>query len=154
MTAPDRIAPPPAYLFARARTRLFAGPGASLVTLVLLGALAWAGWRLLAWGVIDAVAAPDYATCKSAPGACWGFVAEKWRLIVFGRYPYEQQWRPGIATGAVLAMLVASALPALWSRRGARALALGWSSRCPFTLMFGGVFGLEPVGTDRWAAFR
>src|SRR6476660_6369200 len=90
MAAPDRIAPPPARLFAQARTRLFAGPGASLVTLVLLGALAWAGWRLLAWGVIDAVAAPDYAACKAAPGACWGFVAEKWRLIVFGRYPYEQ----------------------------------------------------------------
>jgi general L-amino acid transport system permease protein len=52
-------------------------------------------------------------------------------LIVFGRYPYEQQWRPALATGAVLAMLVASALPALWSRRGARALALGWRSRSP-----------------------
>ena len=59
-------------------------------------------------------------------GACWGFVAEKWRLILFGRYPYEQQWRPALATGAVLAMLVASALPALWTRRGARWLAAGW----------------------------
>src|SRR6478736_4572232 len=128
MAAPDRIAPPPAQPFARARARLFA------------------------WGVIDAVAAPDYATCKAASGACWGFVAEKWRLIVFGRYPYEQQWRPALATGAVLAMLVASALPALWSRRGMRMLALGWSLAFAlfFTLMFGGVFGLEPVGTDRW----
>ena len=152
MAAPDRIPLPPAHRFARGRSRLFAGPGATLVTLVLLGVLAWAGWRLLAWGVIDAVAAPDYAACKSAPGACWGFVAEKWRLIVFGRYPYEQQWRPALATGAVLAMLLASALPALWSRRGARALALGWAIAFAlfFTLMFGGVFGLEPVGTDRW----
>ena len=72
MAAPDRIALTPARLFARARTRLFAGPGASLVTLILLGALAWAGWRLLAWGVIDAVAAPDYAACKSATRSVLG----------------------------------------------------------------------------------
>jgi general L-amino acid transport system permease protein len=73
-------------------------------------------------------------------------------LILFGRYPYEQQWRPALATGAVLAMLVASALPALWSRRGAHVLLVGWAIAFGvfFTLMLGGVFGLEPVGTDRW----
>ncbi|HEY3635263.1 MAG TPA: amino acid ABC transporter permease [Caldimonas sp.] len=152
MAAPDRIALAPAHLLARARTRLFAGPGASLVTVVLLAALTWAGWHLLEWGVIGAVAVPDYATCKAAQGACWGFVAEKWRLILFGRYPYDQQWRPALATGVVLAMLVASALPALWSRRGTRILFVGWSIAFGvfFTLMSGGVLGLEPVGTDRW----
>ena len=73
--------------------------------------------------MIGAVAAPDYAACKAAgTGACWGFVAEKWRLIVFGRYPYEQQWRPALATGAVLAMLVAQrAAGALVAARRARA---------------------------------
>jgi len=49
-------------------------------------------------------------------------------------------------------MLLVSALPALWTRRGARALALGWTAAFAvfFTLMQGGVFGLEAVGTDRW----
>jgi general L-amino acid transport system permease protein len=137
----------------RARARLFFSPGASAVTLVLAGLLAWAAWRVVDWGVLRAVAAPDYAACKAAQhGACWGFVAEKWRLIVFGRYPFEQQWRPALATASVLAMLVASAWPALWSRRGARWLAAGWvvAFALFFSLMFGGVFGLEPVGTDRW----
>src|SRR5664279_3366183 len=93
----------------RAFGGLFAGPGASVVTFALLALIAWLGWRSFEWGVVDAVAAPDYAACKAAQhGACWGFVAEKWRLIVFGRYPYEQQWRPALATGAVLAMLIAS----------------------------------------------
>jgi hypothetical protein len=78
MAAPDRIALPPAHLFARRATRLFAGPGASLVTLVLLGALAWAGWRLLAWGVIDAVAARTTRPA-SRRRRVLGFVAEKWR---------------------------------------------------------------------------
>jgi general L-amino acid transport system permease protein len=133
--------------------RLFASPGASAVTLAILGILGWAAWHVLHWAVIRAVAAPDYAACKAAEhGACWGFVAEKWRLILFGRYPFEQQWRPALATGAVVSMLLASALPALWTRRGARALALGWTAAFAvfFTLMHGGVFGLEAVGTDRW----
>jgi general L-amino acid transport system permease protein len=138
---------------ARLRTRLFFSPGATALTLILVGLIAWATWHALDWGVLRAVAAPDYSACKAARhGACWGFVAEKWRLILFGRYPYEQQWRPALATGTVLAMLFASASPALWSRRGARALALGWALAFAlfFTLMAGGVLGLDAVGSDRW----
>ncbi len=137
----------------KAWTGLFSTPLASLVTLLVTGLLLWAGWHALDWGVIHAVTTPDYAACKAAPhGACWGFVAEKWRLILFGRYPYEQQWRPAAATAAVIAMLIATALPQLWSRRGGRVLAAGWlvAFTLFFTLMYGGVFGLEPVGTERW----
>jgi len=154
MEAAAASAPPakPGF-FEHARARLFYSPGASLVTLAVAALLLWAAWRAFDWGVLHAVAAPDFAACKAAEhGACWGFVAEKWRLILFGRYPYEQQWRPALATGAVVAMLVVSALPALWSRRGARALALGWLLALGvfFTLMRGGIFGLEAVGTERW----
>ena len=113
--------PPKPGFFEHTRARLFYSPGATLVTLAVAALLLWASWRAFGWGVLHAVAAPDFAACKAAEhGACWGFVAEKWRLILFGRYPYEQQWRPALATGAVLAMLVASALPALWSRRSKR----------------------------------
>ena len=152
MSALDRTATQRALLPGRLRTLLFAGPGAGLVTVLVLAALTWLGWHAVEWGVIGAVATPDYAACKAAQGACWGFVAEKWRLILFGRYPYEQQWRPALATGAVLLMLLVSALPALWSRRGMRLLLSGWSiALCVFfALMAGGVFGLEPIGTDRW----
>lgn len=132
---------------------LFASLGASAVTLVLAVLLAWAAWRVLEWGVVDAITAPDYAACKAAQhGACWGFVAEKWRLIIFGRYPYEQQWRPALATVAVIAMLIASAFPRLWTRRCALALLAGWliAFAIFFTLMSGGAFGLERIGTDQW----
>jgi general L-amino acid transport system permease protein len=141
-----------AHWSARARAGLFSSPAASAITLGLAGLLLWAGWHVFRWAVLAAVTAPDYAACKAAHGACWGFVAEKWRLILFGRYPFEQQWRPALATAAVLAMLVASALPALWSRRGVRGLGAGWllAFALFFTLMSGGVLGLEPVGTDRW----
>ena len=138
---------------AQARRRFFYSPGASVVTLALLGLLGWLGWQVLDWGLLRAVGAPDLDACKQpGRGACWGFVAEKWRLILFGRYPYEAQWRPAVATAAVLAMLVASAVPALWTRRGARFLAIGWAMAFAlfFTLMRGGVFGLSPEGSERW----
>ena len=144
--------PPRANAVARWRAGLFASPMASVITLGLAAVLLWGAWHLVEWAVLGAVGVPDYPSCKAAHGACWGFVVEKWRLILFGRYPYEAQWRPALATAAVLAMLVASALPALWSRRAVQALAVGWvvAFALFFALMFGGVFGLAPVGTDRW----
>ena len=137
----------------RARLRYFYSPAAALVTVAVLAVLSWFAWRAFDWGMLRAVTRPDYAACKlPGTGACWGFVAEKWRLILFGRYPYEDQWRAALATGAVVAMLVVSALPVGWSRRGARWLAAGWmvSLGIFFMLMFGGAVGLETVGTERW----
>ena len=135
------------------RSRLFGSPGAALVTLAVAALVAWAAWHLFDWAVWRGYAAPDYAACKEpGRGACWGFVAEKWRLILFGRYPYDAQWRPAVATGAVLAMLLLSAWPRLWSRTGARLLAVLWllAFIVFFALMLGGIFGLEHVGTERW----
>jgi general L-amino acid transport system permease protein len=150
----NALAAPAVATLARWRRRLFFSPGAGLVTLLALAVLAWGAWHLLDWAVLEAVTAPNYAACRALErtGACWGFVAEKWRLILFGRYPYEAQWRPALATGAIVAMLLATALPAGWSRRGARALAAGWLAAFAafFTLMGGGAFGLEKIGTDRW----
>jgi general L-amino acid transport system permease protein len=41
-------------------------------------------------------------------------VAEKYRLIIFGRYPFEQQWRPLVATVLMVALLVASCMRRFW----------------------------------------
>ena len=45
------------------------------------------------WAFSRAVLAPDLQACGAVRGvgACWGVVAEKYRLIVFGRYPYAEQ---------------------------------------------------------------
>lgn len=152
-TASPLVATPSRSPLEALRARFFYGPVASLVSVAVLALLAWLCWKVFDWGVLRAVAQPDIAACKQPDrGACWGFVAEKWRLIVFGRYPYEEQWRPALATAAVLAMLVVTALPATWSRRGARALAVGWVVALAifFAVMAGGAFGLSSVGTERW----
>ncbi len=74
--------------------------------------------RSFEWAVWNAVARPDNAACRAVghAGACWGVVAEKYRLILFGRYPYEEQWRPLIATALMIALLAASCYRPFWKR--------------------------------------
>ena len=60
--------------------------------------------------------ATSFQQCQEARGvgACWGVVAEKYRLIIFGRYPFDEQWRPLVATAAMVALLVASCVRLFW----------------------------------------
>jgi general L-amino acid transport system permease protein len=135
------------------RQRFFYSPAAAVITLLCAAALLWLLWQVADWALLRATTAPDHAVCKeTGRGACWGFVAEKWRLIVFGRYPFEAQWRPAIATVAVLAALLLSAWPALWKGPGLRALGGAWllALLLFFGLMHGGFAGLPVVGTEQW----
>ena len=83
-----------------------AGAASAAFTFAALIALLWGVWRFIDWGVINAVFQPDYEACHASDGACWGFVAEKWRMIIFGRFPYEEQWRPAVGTAVIVLMLV------------------------------------------------
>lgn len=134
------------------RKDYFGSPGRSLLTILIAGVLIWAAASFFNWGVLGAVSEPDLALCRSADGACWGFVTEKWRLILFGRYPYEEQWRAGLATALIVLMLVATAVPKFWTKAGFRLLGLGWvvSFILFFVLMAGGIFGLTAVDSDAW----
>ena len=132
------------------RRNLFNGPGSAIATLTIIAALFYYVPGIIDWAVVNAVARPDNAACRAldGAGACWGVIAEKYRLILFGRYPFDEQWRPLAATVLMIAMLVASCTRPLWSRW----LVLAWVIvfAAFFILMRGGVFGLSPVDTDRW----
>lgn len=84
--------------------------------MVLQGALlalcVWLGWRLLEWGVLQAVFQPDLPACKALEhrGACWGVVTQKWQSWLFGPYPLAQRWRPALT----LLLWAASLAWALW----------------------------------------
>ena len=127
-------------------------PFSALVTIVIIGGLAWLFSSLFDWGVLNAVTVPDLQACRATDGACWGFVAEKWRLILFGRYPYDLQWRAALATCLLVGLLVISAIPIFWSKRRLKFLAWAWVLAFIgfFILMGGGCFGLEPVDSDSW----
>jgi general L-amino acid transport system permease protein len=105
---------------------------------------------LINWAFVQAVYQPNADACQAARGigACWGAIVEKYRLVIFGRYPFDDQWRPLLATALMLGLLVASCTRPLWNAW----LILLWAVVLAafFVLMGGGWFGLEEVPTDQW----
>ena len=81
-------------------------------------------------------------------GACWPMLAEKWRLIVFGLYPYDAQWRPALACLLMVVILAVSAIPRFWRRW----LAVVWvvGAGAVAVLLWGGIAGLAFVPSDAW----
>jgi general L-amino acid transport system permease protein len=81
-------------------------------------------------------------------GACWAVVTEKHRFILFGTYPFDQQWRPALAIVIFVALYVVSAMRRFWRRE----LALIWLAALTVigVLMWGGVPGLPYVPQERW----
>ena len=132
------------------RANLFATVPNAMLSLVLLGIAFWMVSGFMRWGVFQAVFAADADACQAARGvgACWGVVNEKARLILFGRYPRAEHWRPALATLLLVGLVVASCSRFFWKPW---LLAL-WAVVLAvfFTLMSGGVLGLTPVTTDQW----
>ena len=105
---------------------------------------------LVQWAVIYAVPGADNAACRAAhgAGACWGVVAEKGRLILFGRFPFEEQWRAILACVLLVGLLGMSCLRSFWRPTLVVAWVLVFAAF--FVLMRGGSFGLSAVETARW----
>lgn len=131
------------------RANLFADWKTSLATLIIGSFLIWFGIQALSWGVLRAVWQPTADLCRvDGVGACWGVVTEKYRIIIFGRYPFDEQWRPLIATLLMLGLLVVSCIRYFWKPW----LAVLWVIVLGlfFTIMYGDTLGLSKVETDRW----
>ncbi|HVJ51379.1 MAG TPA: amino acid ABC transporter permease [Aliidongia sp.] len=133
------------------RANLFNSVGNALTTLVILYLLYLTVGPFLRWAIFDAVwSAPDMRSCRAAgQGACWAFIGEKWRFILFGRYTYDQQWRCALVTVILCGLTGLSFAPSLWRRE----LAYVWIAGVAVSaiLMFGGVLGLPYVSTDLWS---
>ncbi len=132
------------------RVNLFASVPNALLSLVMLAVLFWIVSGFMRWGVFQAVFAADADACQAARGigACWGVVNEKARLILLGRYPRAEHWRPALATLLLVGLVVASCSRFFWKPW---LLAL-WAAVLAvfFMLMSGGWLGLSHVTTDQW----
>lgn len=131
------------------RANLFGDWKTALATALVSGLLLLYLPPLLQWALFRAVWLPQVDACRAAgAGACWGVVAEKYRFIIFGRYPFDEQWRPLLATALMVGLLVASCIRIFWRPW----LALLWLAVLGafFLLMHGQLLGLTLVETDRW----
>ena len=139
------------------RVNLFGSWLSTLVTVVFgLLALRWAaeffGWAVLnaVWSVPDGATGPDTSACQAAKGtgACWAVIGEKWRFILFARYPFELQWRAGLVVALFVGLYVVSAMRRFWRWE----LLLVWLGTLTVigVLMWGGILGLDYVPQDQW----
>jgi general L-amino acid transport system permease protein len=131
-----------------ARTNLFNSVTNTILSLVVIALIALVVPPLFSWAVTHAVFTPDPEACRTAKGACWGFIVEKLRLMTFGTYPFNQQWRPALMTVMLLGLIGITMNPRSWGRPLWIAWPLGIVVM--WFLMRGGVFGLPVVETERW----
>ncbi|HEY0182242.1 MAG TPA: amino acid ABC transporter permease [Rhodopila sp.] len=160
MPAESQARPPAGIVgpWAWLRTNLFGSWWSTAVTLVLGYIIIRVVFSLFEWGVVHAIwsvpygptGTPDTAVCQNAIGigACWAVLTDKYRLILFGRYPYDEQWRPAIVVLLFIGLFTVSGVRRFWRKE----LALIWAVTLTAVgvLMWGGVFGLPLVAEDSW----
>lgn len=132
----------------RLRTGLFGTPLNAAVTLACLVLLAWVVPPLLRWTLLDAVWVGPADRCADAAGACWAFIGEKLRYILFGFYDQDRHWRPAVASAILLALAVVSGMPLFWRRA---TLGLWVCGLAVAVLLLTGEPGGPAVPTERWS---
>ena len=152
--AAERPRPPTRGVLDWLRVNLFSGVFNTILTLLALYLLAVTIPPLVEWALIDAIWRAESGQGCRGPGgreegACWAFIGEKLRFILFGRFPYDQQWRPLLVIVIFIATILASCERRLWGRK----LLLLWliGLGAVGVLMWGGVFGLAYVDTLLWS---
>ena len=145
------LAPPAPTPIEDLKRRFFATPLQAAVSLFSLAVIVFVGWKLLNWAVLSAVftASGGAEACHAAAGACWSVITARWRIIFFGLYPFEEQWRSALACVTVVVMTVLSCIPAFWTGRRI-AIVWGIGTTLFYGLMKGGVLGLAYVGEEMW----
>ena len=147
----DIVRPPDAKfgLLRWMRLNLFSNIFDSLVTICVVLFMLWAIPAVISWVFINSVGfTGDEALCRSASGACWPFIREKARLILFGTYPFEQQWRAAVACCVIIALVGILMLIRLKPNKMIALWIIG--TTLFIALMLGGVAGLPEVKPVKW----
>jgi general L-amino acid transport system permease protein len=141
-----------------ARANLFNSWIGSAVTLLLGYLLIKMLVGLISWGFVNAIwTLPDAANglsdtriCREAraESACWALITERYRFILFGTYPYAEQWRGAVVIVLFLALYGVSAMRQFWNIKLVGIWAAGLTAIAVF--MWGGVFGLTYVEQEKW----
>jgi general L-amino acid transport system permease protein len=128
--------------------QLFSSWQNTLVTVVIALLLFKAVPAFVDWAFLKAVWSGPAQACRAAEGACWAYINEKHRFILFGTYPFDLHWRPAAATAILLGLWAISAFRRFWRP----SLALVWLAGLAAigVLMWGGVLGLRFVENERW----
>lgn len=131
------------------RANLFNSPFNSVLTLFILFLLYKTVPPFLKWAFIDSTWFSTGSACKAGSGACWSVVTQNFRFILFGFYPYDQQWRPALSILLLIGMLLYSRNRRHWNRK----LGYKWLVGLAImgVIMRGGILGLPVVEPSKWS---
>ena len=152
--------PPPATMtgaFGWVRANLLSSPFNIVLTILIVGLLAWAIPEIVKFLFIDAVwTGNDRDACLESVqhreiGACWPFVWERLPYFIYGSYPIPERWRVDV----FFVMLAVGIVWLLWLNAPRRDLgAIYFFLILPvtsFILLTGwSAIGLRPVDTVLW----
>jgi len=152
--------PPPATMtgaFGWMRANLLSSPFNIVLTILIVGLLAWAIPEIVKFLFIDAVwTGNDRDACLASVqhreiGACWPFVWERLPYFIYGSYPISERWRVDV----FFVMLAVGIVWLLWLNAPRRDLgAVYFFLILPvtsFILLTGwSAIGLRPVDTVLW----
>lgn len=151
-TEPGDVIKPPLSqvgVFGWIRHNLFNGYFNSVLTILIL----LAAWQVIPpfirWTFIDSVWNTSGEACREIAGACWSIVPANLRLVIFGFYPADQQWRPLLAMIMLVGLLLYSKNREHWKVH----LFYFWLFGLILMglLMGGGFLGLQPVESAKWS---
>lgn len=134
------------------KRRYFANRRDTIVSIVFATLALWLGWSLVSWALVNATfGAEQGEICRENMhgGACWSVVAARWRIVLFGLYPFEEQWRSGLACAIMVVVAILSCVPWFWSPRRLPVLWVAGFAAF-YILMRGGLFGLPEVTEQNW----
>jgi general L-amino acid transport system permease protein len=152
--------PPPATMtgaFGWVRANLLSSPFNIVLTILIVGLLAWAIPEIVKFLFIDAVwTGNDREACLASVqhreiGACWPFVWERLPYFIYGSYPISERWRVDV----FFVMLAVGIVWLLWLNAPRRDIgAIYFFLILPvtsFILLTGwSAIGLRPVDTVLW----
>ena len=130
------------------KKNLFNGVLNSILTIAILLFLGRVIPPLFRWAFIDSAWLTNGQACRQAAGACWSVISANYRFILFGFYPYEEQWRPLSAMLILFGLLLYSRDRKHWKKSLAYAWIVGLSVMG--LLMAGGFLWLKPVESTQW----
>jgi len=134
-------------LWGRIQLGLFGSRLNLVITVATLVVLAIIVPPIVRWALLDATWAGVPADCAARGGACWAFIGNKLRFILFGFYPQDLHWRPALVVLLLLALVGASAWPPAWRTE----LLWAWPITIVLSvLLMTGAIGGPPVSSNQW----
>ncbi|MGB0671901.1 MAG: amino acid ABC transporter permease [Rhodospirillales bacterium] len=132
------------------RANLFSSPLNTIMTLIGIYLVYLVVPPIVDWAILTAdFAGTSQDDCTSG-GACWVFVKQRLPLFIYGFYPDAEYWRINVLFALVAVLFVPQFFQAFPYKKLFGILALTVLPIVAGILMMGGIFGLEPVDSNKW----